>query len=352
MAKILFTICGIGRGHASRSSEIISSLMKKHDVFVVSYGDGYDFLKEKFRVGQIKWFKMLYDKDSYKGISTIFYNIPRLPFIFANNLSKLHEVVKDFKPDIVISDFDVNGIYIAKLSGIPAITISNMHIMEYAKPTLAINEKIDFILTQETMLKSFAGTDYYIIMHFVKPQTSKKGIFFFYPLVKKHIAGQKPTDKGYFLVYSSDVQLQGIIPLLEKFPAAKFLVVGIGGKVRGNIEFRKFIDEPEFAEKLAGCTAFLSHGGLTSMSEALALGKPVYTFSSKKFFERFYNGKIAEKLGVGFLEEHPTFEGISKFFSEIPKYKEAIIKMKFTPENDKIMAKIEEIIIQEKKKNL
>src|SRR3989344_8859447 len=126
MAKILFTICGIGRGHASRSSEIISSLMKKHDVFVVSYGDGYDFLKEKFRVGQIKWFKMLYDKDSYKGISTIFYNIPRLPFIFANNLSKLHEVVKDFKPDIVISDFDVNGIYIAKLSGIPAITISGL----------------------------------------------------------------------------------------------------------------------------------------------------------------------------------------------------------------------------------
>jgi uncharacterized protein (TIGR00661 family) len=347
MARILFTICGVGRGHATRSSELIKRLMKRHEVFIVSYGDAYDFLKEKFRVEQIKWFKIMYDKDRYKSVSTILYNLPRLPFIFANNFSKLHKVVKEFRPDIVISDFDVNGIYIAKLSGLPVITISNMHIMDYLKPDLKLNEKIDYVITQESMLKSFMGTDYFIIMHFTKPKTKKKGVYFFYPIVRENVTRLKPKDKGYFLVYSSAIQLQGLIPLLEKFPDKKFLVVGTDAKKRHNIEFRKFLDDDEFAKKLADCAAFMSHGGLSSMSEAFALEKPMYTFSSKKFYERYYNGEISQKLGIGFVEEKPTLGGLSEFFSSIPKYRKAIKKIRFSPDNDKITAKIEEIIKKE-----
>ena len=50
MARVLFTVCGIGMGHAARSSVIIKELMKEHEVLVVSYGDGYNFLKEQFDV--------------------------------------------------------------------------------------------------------------------------------------------------------------------------------------------------------------------------------------------------------------------------------------------------------------
>ena len=68
MAKILFTICGIGRGHATRSSVIIDALMKNHEILIVSYDDAYEFLKKKYRIERITWFKMLYEKDRYRGI--------------------------------------------------------------------------------------------------------------------------------------------------------------------------------------------------------------------------------------------------------------------------------------------
>ena len=350
MARILFTVCGVGRGHATRSSVLIGELMKNHEVFVVSYGDAVDVLKGKFRVEPISWFKMLYAKNSYRGISTILYNIPRIPFVFAGNLLKLRKIVGDFRPDIVISDFDVNGIYIAKLSGLPVITISNMHMMDYEKPRLSTSEKIGFLLTQESMLKSFVGTDHFIIMHLIKPKQGKKGVDFFYPIVRQSVTSATPDDKGYFLVYSSAAQLPALLPVLEKFPEKKFLVVGMEGKKTLNTEFRVSLDETEFAEKLASCTAFLSHGGLSSMTEAIVLGKPVYTFTSKKFYERYYNGEIAQKLGLGFTEETPSFEGLSEFFSKIQEYKKSISKLKLTPENTRILEKIGEIISDRAKK--
>ena len=350
MAKILFTICGVGRGHATRSSVIIDALMKNHEILIVSYDDAYEFLEKKYRVERISWFKMLYEKDRYRDFSTILYNIPLLPFVFAINLSKLSKIMKEFRPDIVISDFDVNGIYIAKIFGIPAITISNMHVMDYVKPVLTLPGKISFIFTQGFMLKSFAFADYFIIMHLIKPEAKKKNVYFFYPIVRENVTNLKPKDEGYFFVYSSAIQLQTLVPLLEKFPDKKFLVVGAEGDKRENMEFVKVLDDDKFANKLANCIAFISHGGMSSMSEALMLGKPVYTFTSKKFYERHYNGKIAEGLGVGLVEETPTFEGLSRFFSNIPVYKQAIKKAKLTHENEKIIKKIEEIILYEKRR--
>jgi len=222
----------------------------------------------KFRVEPISWFKMLYAKNSYRGISTILYNIPRIPFVFAGNLLKLRKIVGDFRPDIVISDFDVNGIYIAKLSGLPVITISNMHMMDYEKPRLSTSEKIGFLLTQESMLKSFVGTDHFIIMHLIKPKQGKKGVDFFYPIVRQSVTSATPDDKGYFLVYSSAAQLPALLPVLEKFPAWQKLTA----KQKSVAAFLLIAGSPFLSEGLVALTKSISPETLTVIQHYLDLG--------------------------------------------------------------------------------
>ena len=344
MARVLFTVCGIGMGHAARSSVIIKELMKEHEVLVVSYGDGYNFLKEQFDVTQINWFRLIYDKDQYKPITTIFYNIPRAPFVFASNFLKLFKISEKFKPDIVVSDFDINGLYVAGLLNIPTITISNMHLMEYERLFANINEKIDYYLTQRPVIKAFDSSNHTIVVSIVKPKAKSKNVYFFYPLLRQEILKAKPKDKGYFLVYNSETQLGGIIPILRKFPKQKFVVRGKKLPDEKNISFKPMFSDKEFTRDLSNCSGVFCHGGLSLISEAVILKKPVFVFTPKEFSERYYNGKLVEKLGFGLLEEKPSVQGISSFISSLPKFKENLAKSKITAENSKIVRKVKSLI--------
>ncbi|MBU1120605.1 teichoic acid biosynthesis protein, partial [Candidatus Micrarchaeota archaeon] len=61
MARILFTVCGVGLGHATRSSQLIEGLIKEHKVFVVSSGEAHDYLQKKFHYNEkINWFNLVY----------------------------------------------------------------------------------------------------------------------------------------------------------------------------------------------------------------------------------------------------------------------------------------------------
>src|SRR3989344_5278460 len=98
MAKILYTVCGVGLGHASRSAAIISKLLKRHDVLITSYGKAYDFLKQEFKSArEMRWFELVFKKERLSKSSTIFHNLPLLPYIAASNLMRAVRIVHQFK---------------------------------------------------------------------------------------------------------------------------------------------------------------------------------------------------------------------------------------------------------------
>lgn len=48
MATIAISLCGEGRGHATRICSLIERLEQIHEIRVYSSDDGYNFLKDKF----------------------------------------------------------------------------------------------------------------------------------------------------------------------------------------------------------------------------------------------------------------------------------------------------------------
>lgn len=345
MAKILYTVCGIGLGHASRSSAIIKELRKKHQVFIASYGAAYEQMKKLSEHStQLEWFRLVFDDAVFSRRKTLLYNIHLAPYYGAKNFFRLMRMVKRFKPDIVVSDFDFNGLYVGEFFRLPVITISNMHLMDYVPIKLTRNELIDYVFTETPILKAFAATDYFIIPSFIKPRVKAKKAKFFYPVVREEVARLKPKDRGFILVYSSPDHLKKLIPLFQQLKNEKFVVYGMDMEARDRNIIYKKDSAKSILRYLKDCSAIISHGGISLLSEAVILKKPTYTFSSKNFFERYYNGAVLEKLGLGMVRETPDIESLGEFLSKLPKYKKALKRSKIKCETKEVVAYIDKLI--------
>ncbi|MBI4044450.1 MAG: hypothetical protein HY392_01955 [Candidatus Diapherotrites archaeon] len=334
MARILFTVCGVGLGHCMRSMPLIDYLQKEgHEIVLSSYGESQKFLKKKFsKVGSLKWFDLLFDKDQYRRTKTILYNLPNAPRVIASNFLNLLGLVREFRPDVIVSDFDFNSSLVGFMQNIPVILLSNMHMMEYNPIEMSVKDKIDYAVKERPIIHGFPRIDALFVLGFVRPRSMPKKARFFFQPVRKEVLEKKPLKKGFFLVYLSDGQSESLLAALKRFRDKKF--VAIGAKPKHNVppNFRfKQLDQESFAKDLAECNGVISHGGISLMCESLYLGKPVYTFTSKSFFERYYNGKLVEENGMGLLEEEPSFEGLGRFFSRLSEFEEKIEKNGFVP---------------------
>ncbi|MFH1240074.1 MAG: glycosyltransferase family protein [Candidatus Diapherotrites archaeon] len=327
MAKILFSVCGVGMGHATRSSVLIRHLMKDHKVVISSYGPAHEFLKKDFGEGQkLKWFQLLFEDNGYRKMKTMLYNAPRAPRVMASNLYKLAKFVKSENPDIIISDFDVNAVYIGEILKIPVITISSMHIMENIKIKMSMKDKLMYYSTEQPVLTAFRPSDQIFVTYYFKPGVKEKRKQFFGPLVRDNFINSRTSDGAYHLVYFPESELEKIIPVLKKFKDERFLIYGTDTKnKKGNLEFVENSHD-QFYYDFANCSSVFSHGGISLTSEAIMLNKPIYTFSNKEFYERYFNGSILRQLGFGNIEETPTVSGIKSFITDIEMYKKEIKK--------------------------
>lgn len=348
LAKVLYTVCGIGMGHAMRSTPIIESLSKKHEILAASYGNAYDYLQKKFPIESFEWFKLVFTGGRFRKTHTMLQNIPALPYIAAKNLLTAIKIFREFKPDIVVSDFDANGIYLAELFGIPSITISNMHLMNFEKIPLDLNEKIEYYLTEKPVLDSFNSTDYLLVTSLIQPKACAKNTFFFKPLIRETVLAGKTRDNGKIVVYSTPAELKSIIPVLSKnFKNQEFIVFGAGKKQKkANIDFRQFGDKG-FIEELKNCRAIMCHGGISLISEAAFLKKPIFIFTCKRFFERYYNGAIIQRLGYGTVQEQATKQNVSLFLKSVEKFKKNLDDADTRDGNKELTKKILEIIEKE-----
>ena len=63
MAKIWYSICGEGLGHAVRSESIIDRLEKKHEILITAAEKAYYYLKKKYKAHYIFGNTLVYRKN-------------------------------------------------------------------------------------------------------------------------------------------------------------------------------------------------------------------------------------------------------------------------------------------------
>lgn len=322
MSKILYGVCGEGYGHATRSKVAIEYLLSLgHTVKIVSYDRGYELLKQYFDVELIFGLRFVYSSNELKYIETFFKNFLKTPQA-VRSTDRVKEIVRQFKPDLIITDFEPISALVANLQKIPLISIDNMHILTRARvhfPLKYAHEAIVAMLVTRLMI--FKAQEYIITSFFPANITEPRTIIV-PPIVRREVLEQKSLHGDYIIVYVTN-QVDNLSEKLGRIKC-RFIIYGLKHRPKfGNIQYRDF-DSDLFLHDLAGAKAVLANAGFSLISEALYLRKPYLAVPAAKQFEQVLNAYYLDKMEYGAMAEDLTTEAIEAFIARLPDYQQKL----------------------------
>lgn len=348
--RILYSVCGEGMGHAIRSSVIIDHLLKNNEVIIFASERAYDYLSEKFNnVYYIEGFNTVYTKNKAIYGSTFIAGMKDLPGNLKRNMKILYSIARTFKPNIIISDFEAYSNLLSKILGIPLISVDNIHVITQTKIELPEKYYTERLAAKGVIHSFITRPKRYLITSFFYPEVkNEKNTCLYPPVIRDEILNLKPYKGEHILVYQTSDSNYELIDVLKSLDE-KFIIYGFDvEKEEKNLKFRIF-NEKEFFKDFESCKAVIANGGFTLMSEAIYLGKPVYTIPVKRQFEQTLNALYLEKLGYGECHEQISKESFREFLSNLDSYRKSLGSFKHD-KNQKILSDLDKSIFKYSKK--
>ncbi|HAV92750.1 TPA: hypothetical protein DCW38_06175 [candidate division WOR-3 bacterium] len=335
--KILYGISGHGNGHITRSSYIIKLLEEKgHRVKVLTYGQGIKYINannEKFDYVNISGFDIYYRDGIVRNYKTFYEFVKRLPLDSAKQLFLFFRIVYNFKPHIIISDFEPFSQLLAKTLGIPLVDIDNNIAVNIVKGNPAPSSYSEKFYTKATVSLFVRKAKYHFLLTFAPdhidvPEDKKYKLIIVPPIIRDEIISAKKLvkDKKFILIYqTSNSMVDKIKILTEKFKDVDFIAYKVSMDAKPNLKVKGFSTE-DFINDLAECSGIISNGGFTLISEAIYLGKPIYSVPIKGQYEQRVNGFLVEKMGYGLTSNDFDEERFEKFINNMEEYKKNLSK--------------------------
>jgi len=322
MAKILYGVCGEGLGHASRSRILIKYLKKKdHDIRIVAGGKAYKLLSKEFdQVYKSEWPMVLYKNNKVKIVHTLLRFIHRTIVGTTKKFFVIRKLIKEFKPDLLITDSEPISFYAAFFSKIKRLSIDNPQVLLYRKYKVKFREIPAWLFLCFVLKISLFNANKYIIYDFSDEQIKDEKALFLKPLIQDGILKQKPTYGNHVFVYQTSISNEYLSQVLKKMDE-RFVIYGMNKNLTdGNLIYKKF-NEKDFYQDISSAKAIITNGGFTVISEALHLKKPIFCLPIQHQFEQMLNGRFIEMLGAGVSYIKYGEKDLKEFFENIELYK-------------------------------
>jgi uncharacterized protein (TIGR00661 family) len=323
--RIIYGVSGEGFGHSSRAREMISHLIKEgHEVLVITYGQAYPVLSKLFKTLKIEGIRLKFKKKGLSLSKTIRHNI--LPMIRNIKTSKTrNKAIKEFNPDIAITDFEPTTALIAYKFKIPLISIDNQHRLTHLNLEIPKGYAKDYLLAKIATALNPPKANYYIILSFIKIKPTAKNAQVVSPMLRKIIISSKPRKNNFILVYQTKPN-KSFLSVLKRIPE-NFVVYGYNVEKKDkNLTFKKAGEH--FVKDLAACKSIIATAGFSLMSESLYLKKPYFAMPLKGQFEQMLNALFLKKAGFGDFSENPSEQNIRNFINSTKTYEKKLSKYK------------------------
>ncbi len=315
--RILYGLAGEGFGHSSRALVIVKYLEEQgHEVLLMTYGQAYKVLKNKFRVFKVKGLHLVFEKSLLKKRKTIKYNLDNFPKNFWR-WKKFHKLMKDFKPDLCISDMEPIVPILRNWYKLPLISIDNQHRLTNLEINIPKKYYSDYLLAKSVVESFVKRADYFIITSFSKNKIKKKNSFVVPPIIREKVKKIKPVVGDKILVYLTKKD-KNILKVLNSI-GEQFVVYGYNcNKRKANLEFKT---REYFLKDLSDCKAIIATAGFTLISESIYLKKPYLALPLKGQFEQTLNALFLKENNFGDYTEDLTKEEIVNFLKNLKKYR-------------------------------
>lgn len=303
MARIVYGVHGYGRGHATRSLSVLPELRRLHEVLILAGGEAYAAIWPDLPVVRIPTLGYYYGpRGRRSNWQTFKRNLPAVLDLILRGpaFQMVLDAVRDFRPDVVISDAEPYTHRVARRLHVPRIGFDHFGVMAYCRPPLPWGDRL---LSRRDVLvyKALMGQPQRVIVSsFYDAPPARPGVCVVGPMLRPQVLSVQPRPGAFLLVYLNN----GVHQFTPRVEAAlrglecRVLVYGTQRQgSQGNLEFRPPSNLP-FIEDLAGCRAVISTAGNQLVGEALHLGKPMLVMPEDCVEQRL-NAAELERMGIG-----------------------------------------------------
>jgi uncharacterized protein (TIGR00661 family) len=349
--KILYGVVGEGMGHAMRSRVVLEHLVEQgHEIEIMASGRATEFLAKRFEgVNRIHGLHMIYEENRVRRGKTLWSNVLSGAAGVPQNIAAYFDLIKGFKPRVVVSDFESWTYLYAKLNRLPILSIDNMQIINRCThaPEILTGYEGEFQLTRAFIKGKLPFCDHYLITTFFYPPIRKPETSLFSPILRPEILAAEGRPGEHLLVYQTAEGNEGLVDALRR-TGLECRIYGMrrgiaAEQVEGNLRYRPF-SEAGFVDDLASARGVIAGGGFTLMGEAVYLHKPMLAVPLEHQFEQVMNARYLEKEGFGRMAKTLTDPAaVRDFVAAIPACEDKLASYA-QDGNRLLLAKVDELL--------
>jgi uncharacterized protein (TIGR00661 family) len=330
--RVLYGVTGEGMGHAMRSRVVLSHLLSHgHEVEIIASGRAVAFLEQHFAdVNRIHGLHIVYEENRVKRGRTLWSNVLEGAAGLPANIKAYFDLIEEFEPEVVVSDFESWTYFYGKAHGLPVISVDNMQIINRCEHPREIVEghRTDFQIAKAFVKSKLPFCDHYLITSFFRPPLRKERTSLHPPILRPEILSARRTDGEHLLVYQTAQGHGALVDALHE-SGLECRVYGLRRdlteeQIDGGLRFRPF-SEQGFIDDLASARAVIAGGGFTLMGEAVYLHKPMLAVPLGAQFEQILNARYLEREGYGhYAETLDDPRRVAAFVEAIPALERAL----------------------------
>ena len=329
--RILYGVVGEGMGHAIRSKVVIDHLIRDegHEVEVVVSGRAHEVLSRFFpEVHRIWGLSMTFEDSRFKVWRSVLDNLTEaIDSGFPENIRQYFEITEDFRPHLVISDFESWSYLFGVRHALPVICIDNIQMVARCRHDREFVRRYrkEYELQKNFVKSKTPGSAHYYIPTFFHPEVRKRRTTLIPPILRQEILDVEPSWGDHILVYQTSTSSEDLPEVLAQLDQP-FVVYGYRRDitepvVEGNVTYKPF-DETGFVADLASSKAVIANGGFTLMGETVHLRKPMLCIPLVSQFEQLLNAHYLEEMGFGFSMDRLDVATIRHFVENLDTYRD------------------------------
>ena len=335
MARIVISLCGEGRGHATRICTLVERLATTHQLLVYTSADAWEFLRGRFaapegavEVREIPGIMFQYSAGRLDVMRSIASGLDYQARQLGPLVDRLIRELEDFGPDLAITDFEPSLPRAASRLGVPLVSVDHQHfLLAYDLDVLPWSLRWNAWFMSHAVWLYVTGAADVVVSAFFRPPLRRgwEHVVQVGPLLRAEVRDAVPTDGGFLLSYlRRHTPFSAIASLGDCGLPVR--VYGLGAREPvGCVSFHA-IDDRRFVADLAACRALVSAAGNQLIGEALHLGKPLLVLPEQAHAEQLMNAHFLAAMGCGDFTplESVTAERIRSFLADGERFAAAL----------------------------
>jgi len=366
MSRIAISLCGEGRGHATRICTLVEQLEREHDILVFTSADALELLSKRFaeghsrvRVVEIPGIVFQYTGGRLDVMRSITAGLDYQARQLGPTVDLLMRELDRFQADLAITDFEPSLPRAASRQRIPLVSVDHQHfLLAYDLDALPWSLQWNAWFMSHAVWMYVVEAADTVVSAFFRPPLRRgwEHVVQVGPLLRREITAAVPHDGGFLLSYlRRHTPFSAVESLADCGLPVK--VYGLGARESiGNVSFHA-IDEQRFVADLAGCRALVSAAGNQLIGESLHLGKPLLVLPERAHSEQLMNSSFLAAMGCGDVAmlEEVTPTRVRRFLDGLGGYAPALAsvvgRMDGTPDvlrviNHRLTARVEGAIVR------